>query len=517
MGLLLIFSSCGGSSDSGTNGKDSAPGPSATDRSFTRSVQNSGAQAAKIHQSTIDIIKTASNNFELDLTADPAPEAAVEPVTNSLGELLEEANKALATHYQLIELIDKAEPLTDSQGLRTQRDPLLFTAAVTIAGTLLVGYTAKKQIDTAINQRTNPTAEKLANATEAELQIARDELNLSGRADRQAILDTFNNAGSSRKLTYSKNIEAALRDAVVENTPDVDNVDTMKLRKAVSKSSVTLGETAVTSTVAVATSATGGQGMTQAFKAAGLSSKAAAVADLTVSAVSTATGESLQPLDVLTESLTVTAVSEDKQTVEVPEPEKEMTVKQAIKKLENPENNEKQLETAAKTIVRDAAKRTQTASEEKPDGSIDVEIPAKIHRTVVEDIKNETTFKIPDIGISDIVITAKDHIPQVFTEIDLSTSPSIKFQVDTGEAIPEPPSNGGGDDAKWCREYNRVCVSEPAERLDYCEESTAAIKKTGCLEPYNNYLRCVINNNCEESQECTDALNRYTSCLSGSR
>lgn len=511
--ILVVAALMGGCSAPADEGE--TPGARA-DADFTDAASESAEEAAQLHQQTLDIIKLASADYTLDLTREPAPEAAIAPVTEGLIDLADRQNRALADSYGFIDLLAVSEGV-EQQQLARARQPLLFTATVTLAGVFLTGYVAKKQIDKAIDERTAPTRGKLVEGSDAELDIAREEMGLPSDADREAILDAFDGADSSKQLTFSKNIEAALAVAVTNNTPDVDNVDTMELRKAVSKSSVTLGETAVNTTVSVATTATGGQGTTQAFQAVGMSERAAQAADLAVSVVSVATGEPLQPLDQFASKMTVTAVSEEKRTVEVPEPDVDMTVDEAIEILNGSGAVKGAAHSAAATLFRDGASKLGAVVDEMPDGTLEVEVPARVHRTVVEDVNNQTTFSLPDFGLMDIVITATDQMPQLFEGIDLSVTSAVEFATDTGdEDEPDDPGNNGVDtyEPVTCEAYYRTC-SEPGElesNLYWCEHNMSGIERAGCLDEYEAWLGCSVVESCSLVWPCSSERQAYNDC-----
>lgn len=413
---------------------------------FTQAALKQSESAQVSHQAILDAIKVASDGFTVDLTTtDPSAEAAA-AVTTSMGTAADGAARWVGTAFDMnlasaplmdgtiqahllgVVPLSALPPATPDSTLAQERGPLLFTA-LAVGSLLLTAYGAYKGAQSAVDSRAAPVDAKIANATQAELGIINERLNLPPETPKEQTQAHFKDLGMGSKLTAAKAVEQDLRLAEVDGTPGVTSVDAAAINQSVKNGAVKLGETAVKTTVSAVTTATGGQGYTEALQTVGLTKQAAAITDFGITAVSTISGQSLQPLDVLADHLDVVVISKTTAPITVPAPAQQMSVGDARAIMDSPTATATQQDAAANTLAHDAIVRSGTAlaPTTNEDGSITVQVPVQTHITRVDDPTNHLTVKIPQMGKADVLILVDGKVPQAIENVDTDQAPNVSY------------------------------------------------------------------------------------------
>jgi len=244
----------------------------------------------------------------------------------------------------------------------------------------------------------------------------------------------------------------------------------------VSTSAVACGEVAVATTVSLATTATGGQGYSQALEAMGLGATAAAATDVAISAVSTATDTPLQPLDVLASTLDVTVVSKQTEPVTIPKPEVRVEAAEAVKTLESPSASAAQQVDAAASLALDAieAHADALAPRTEADGGVTVDRPVKVHTSHVSQPTVEQALVIPPMpgdGRADVMVAATEMVPAVFEDVDTTQPVALEYPAVSVNAVVEPELPDGAE--PWCQgEGEWACDENDCIREDQVCDGT---------------------------------------------
>jgi|GEM_PF-5047385 len=413
-------------------------------KAFGEALSAHSRAAAKAHQGAIDTIEVASQGFALNLTvSEPpievsGPHAAELSTTatahvgwTSAADALLQAGAASAQWSLGTTAMRFVTP-----GLQTRGEPIgtvqcPFLPAVILLGGLALGaYSAYKGTKAAVDMRAEPVKNKIETATPEELTVINETLGLPADTPKDETASHFNNLGMGNKLMKAKAVEQELRNAEADNTPGVTGVEAAAINKSVAASSVKLGETAVTTTVSAVTTATGGQGYSQAMEAAGVGAKTAAAIDLGISAVSTATDVPLQPLDILADHLTVVVVDKDREPLVIPKPTTGMTPEQARQTLKDPNASGPDVEEAMSVIAMTTVSANADGHQmtDNGDGTVTVMAPARVHIGTLDNPTNHITMKVPDMGPADILIMADGKVPKVVENVNTSSSPIIGYE-----------------------------------------------------------------------------------------
>lgn len=481
---------CGGSSDSGSGGGGgggvtySDPGTatvSSDDKVNVKSYNSAIKGLADNMQETMSGIYEAVGKVSADYTkvisTSGMTQDEMDAYTDTIAAYMDDAAKAMLYNHDALVLGQSIEAgkskgggslgmivkdandggTSDGDDLSYEpesRRPLFFIAA----GLGLLAYGAYKGVAGAIGKRTEPAKEAIDKTSEGSDQHKQinSALGLKPEASKTETKQAFENLGLNSKLSKAKEIEAIDRD------PDTGQLTVQdKIPQAIKETSVELGKTAVTTTVGAATTVTGGQGIDKLAQAAGLSSKAAATVDLAVSAANA------QPLDILANSLTVNANSNTTTPVTIPKSQSSMTVDQAKDLMKNVSGkgldsvkNPQDLIDAANVLASDMAKMypDQFKPVTNADGSTTVQMPDKTHIMNVDNPVNNQTLKIPDLGLSDVLISLQNYVPELIKNLNLSSSPNVGIEhveadkMDSGTV--QVPSEGN---------YNLLVVASPAD------------------------------------------------------
>jgi hypothetical protein len=505
--LGFILYGCSVSSDAAPSGSDAAGGSGGAVQTYVSAIERSAAEAAEAHQGAIDAIELASAGYTIDLSTEPAAESALGSYATTLAQTAAEYSDAFvaATQVSTAGLGTSSSALTVAPGFGRRDGPLLFTASIIVGTVALTGWASWRGIKSSVNKRAAPVAKKIQNANARELEIVRDELGLDPSTSKEDTLKAFNNLGTNKKMSKTRNLEAVLLEAANKES-GVAHVDPIESRKAIAESSVKLGEVAVNATVSLSTTATGGQGYTEALQVTGLTQKAAQVVDLTITAISTVTDNPLQPLDVLASKLNVTVVSKAKTTASIARPSKIFTAAEAIAALNDPEASSEDEDAAAATLAHKVAleQADDLAPRTMPDGSIEVDIPDAVHTSSIDDPKNTQVLKIPMMpgdGKADILVSAAGKKTHVIEDVNTTGGASVDYPLgDESDGSGADATSSGDKGGRTIGGAYRECSQFEASHA--CDADECVPKSMLC----DGTTQCT-NGDDESEANCSSQLN----------
>ena len=362
---------------------------------------------------TEDYTKTLNNSDDIDTGA----------TMEFMGQIIEEAPnyaKAFLTGYEFLENWVNVQEESEST-----HHSLILTA-IFIAGIGLLGYGGYKTVKKAVNKNVDIAEKSIQDATDAQLNRINEELGLPVGTSKANALAEFQRIRNEESLS---NVNTAAKNILAIETLETD-VSSLAHANEVKQTqveiAVELGEGGVNMYAGAITTVTGGQGVSQLGQAVGLSETGAAIVDLGVSAAG------YQPLDVLGKHVSVVASSKEKKEQIIDKPESEIEEDTAIAIIEKAaEDNLDEVTldefgNALDTIATEIADKYKLDLEtvDYDDYKL-VKIPLKYHLQTIEDLENAELIKIPDLGLSDFLISSDDTVPDVIEDIDTSENPNI--------------------------------------------------------------------------------------------
>jgi hypothetical protein len=401
--------------------------------------------AGAFHQRTANLVAIASSNYATVLSpTTPAPSAVIPVYDAALKGLAGDYMKMMRAAHDVATYQTPATTVTQFQqtsaGIETTRQPLFFAVAAIAIPFAVAGYRHMRNI---YDARTEPVSTRIMSATNEELQLIKQTMSLPAEFSRVQTLDHFQNKiGFGERTSRAKDIEAAL----TLNTDGLANVRPFgqEVNQAVANSAREGGKAAVDLVVSAANNATGGAGIKEIGQAAGLTAKAAEVVDITISAVQTATGEPLQPLDMLSSHLQASVNGGDPTETTLP-PAGTTTPEQAKAILAEADPPAEKVGQATAVLTGEMLTKTGGAGDTvrirtTPEGGSVVTAPARTHIVTVENVTNNTTVSVINAGRADVVIAAKGHRPQTTSNVTIAMGTVVKYRVDpkVAPAVPDP-------------------------------------------------------------------------------
>lgn len=448
---LLCGAGCRTGDDGGGTGAEGGagaspfgPGPAARasyQAALGQKLDAVASAGTAFHQRSTNLVKIASGDFTRTLATMP-------PATSSIA-VYDQALQGMAGDYarMMSAAFDAATarpPAATSAPLRTENDveavqqPLFFAVAAIVIPFAVAGYNHIKNI---YDARTQPVVMRIMTATNEELTLIKQTMKLPVDFNRVQTLDHFQNKiGFGERAAKSKEIEASL----TLNPDGLANVRPFgqEVNVAVANSAVEAGKAAVDLVVSASSNATGGSGLKEVGQAAGLSAKTAEVVDLTIQAVQTATGQPLQPLDLLSSQMQAVVNGGDTKEVTLP-PAGTTTAEQARATLSQADPPAQKLGEATAVLTRDMLAGSGGGGDliktrDAPDGGKVVSVPGRTHILTTDDVKNSTTLSVLNVGRADVVVAAKGHRPQTIPNVALVKGAVIKYRVEPPAAMPSP-------------------------------------------------------------------------------
>ncbi|MEA1050918.1 hypothetical protein U5801_14035 [Lamprobacter modestohalophilus] len=333
--------------------------------------------------------------------------------------------------------ISRLEKSITSESVQVSADtmqPRLFGTLILGAG-IALGARAVYDWATSGFQSNFDIAEKVINNARPGSEV-HQQINVELDLDRSASIDetrqAFEDTSFHRKNRLSHDI------IQISALEDVSADAAIEQRDAFRDTAVEGGKVGLTTTVGAYTTVTGGQAIDKIVKFLGMSEKAAALFDLLI------TYAGSQPLDILGEMLAEEFVlkNQSKETKTVKVPPSELSNEDAIKILSETAQGDlskvsdvEQLNDAFDTTFGEIAKNLPNTITTE-DGGFVTEVPVSTHIEHRNQVNSGDSIQILDLGPSDLVITAKDTMPQVIEDIKLDESTELALELE--EASPPP-------------------------------------------------------------------------------
>jgi len=382
-----------------------------------------------------DLLDIASNGFTETIDSYQMSDTEMDQFSDTMDQMLPDMALTLLYSYDLSKLeanLSKDSVVQKSLHTARYRQPrLLISGSLAIAGAALTikslydygfeSYEKQFKIAEDVIQNTSPGSK--------EHRRINSELGLDEDTPKDETFRNFKQESFFRKNRLSKAVIQA-------NSIEGDDTATEKRRNTIKNTANEGGAVAVKTTVGLATTATGGQGVDKIAKAAGASEPVAGLIDLYV------THKGSQPLDVFAENVTVSVQS--KNTKEVSVPESEMPLPDAKKMMKDVAAGDfsdvvdpRQLIDAFNAILNTIAKNVPGAAE-NPDGSVRVKVPESIHIENRTELKNGEAIKVPGLGESGVTVTAEGKKPESIEDVDLTFIADLVLEAE--KILNESPS-----------------------------------------------------------------------------
>jgi hypothetical protein len=467
--LLLVgavaWSGCksSGSDSAGGGGDPFGPGPMARtsyEMELGRRFEAVTGALDGYHQRSADLLRIASGNLMRVLPGSPPTAADVKAFDEALVGLVPEYLKVLRSARDVAAYrgttTPTSQPLRQEDGVEVIQQPLFWFAAAIVVPLAVSGWAHMRNI---YNARTQPVVMRIMTATDDELAIMRQVMNLPADANRAQTLKHFqDDLGFSAQVDAAKQIESMFT-LNPDNRPNVRPFG-QEVNTAVANAGVEAGKAAVDLVVSSSTNVTGGSGIKELGQAAGLGTKAAEVVDLTVTAVQTGTGTPLAPLDMLSSHMQTAVSGGD--PLQVPLPAAGMTTtQQAVDTATQADPPAGKLGAATTVLTQEIAKQTGTMMNgtDTADGGKMVTVPGRMHVITTENAQNTTKLQALNVGRATVVITARGHRTQT-SEVTLAPSTTVKYLVDSTTSTDPNARCAAGDYGEAFRLFQSQGLSE---------------------------------------------------------
>lgn len=438
-GLLSLLCACGGS-ESGTGNDGQA---ALTD--FNAAYHDYVVAITRGHEDAVAAVSAATQDFQYtldEMAARPMSQATVDAYTDALIEAATSARLALVKAHAMVAAgaqlpVDAGSVTTplrsvpvdeDTDRVQSAIEPFTLIILGAIAGGAMLNRALHETMNEATEARAAPVVDKIDEATDEEIAVMAEALDLPAGTDKQGLLDAIDGKGSVEKLEAIKAVEADLAIASVEKA-NVAAVDADEIRAAVLTGAVKCGQCAVVQVAGSVASVTGGQGITNVLEAMGISATAAAAVDLTVSV------KGWQPLDLFAKFMNITVVSQDKARIAVVSPPSSAvgtvsSLTEAIQILQNMDAPADQVAVAADRVVEDMVEKAADApinAQTESDGSVSVEVPTGVQAASVTNPKGDTTLQFASFGLSNVLVSANGFVPAVAKNVDTSDDATVTY------------------------------------------------------------------------------------------
>ncbi|MBW2461677.1 MAG: hypothetical protein JRH11_08520 [Deltaproteobacteria bacterium] len=357
----------------------------------------------------IDAVRIGSADFTLDLSAEPVPESVGEDFDVALSRCGDAANALLSGATALLLAADAVESLGTSSSSLTagRREPLLLELAITSAIVLAV-YKLYSGSVGAFDTRLSPIASHLAGASEEELVLYRRELGLDDAADRDTCITAFTSLPVGQQLAHASAMEFAL----ATPGPGIRAIESTEITAARTDAVVQIAVAGVRANVGLSVAAIGTPGWGEAARVTGQVTAATADA-ITL----TATIVGVQPTDLIDKGVSLIAVSDQTEPVEIAPGGESLGLDPAYRILRGDMQGDRRH--AASRIARQAA-----------GGASVGDAPVRIYasRGAFDDA-NESRSLLPTMGEGEVLVASRNFPPEVHP-IDTSADEQIVIRLD---------------------------------------------------------------------------------------
>jgi hypothetical protein len=388
---------------------------------FNNAFSNHVGSVANTQQSNIDLLNILSDSLETDITnpSNINSDSALAFIEKMSEETATYSNSFL-TGYQFLDNWINMQDLSESS-----HHSLILTAAF-IAGVCLVGAAFCKAVKNAVNKNVDVAELSIQDSTDEQLQEINKVLEIPEDSTREEALSEYQRVQDEESLSNTNDMTKRILEIEVQE-PDISSLEHVDdIKQAQSEAAVELGKAGVKTYVALGTSVTGGQGVTQIAQAAGLSETVATVVDLGVSAAG------YQPLDILGEQCDVVVASNEKKEMTIDKPEVQIEEAEAIDVLQKVSENQlddvtlSQFTNSVDSLASNVAVECELDLETEDMGEYYIiKVPDKIHLQSAENLENTGVIPIPDFGPSGIMIGTDEKVPDVIEDVDTNENPNV--------------------------------------------------------------------------------------------
>lgn len=425
---LLVFQGCGGgggSSNTVSNDftEEISSDPATNIEHYNNAAVNFEDSLSTLLSANEELIGIASNNFSQTVDSYEMSTTDIENYNEKALEVIPKMATVVLYGNYLNELSQTipSDMINTSQPLYAKPRFISFVTVALIAGIVWTAKGAYDGIVEAVNDGHKVAEETIAKATSTELEKINKELGISKASTAAQALKKYQSLSSAKKTSIGKAV-------VTINSVDGDDTSIIKARKTVANSATKLGSVAVKTTVGLSVTATGGQGIDKITTAVGASENAAAAIDLTVSIAGK------QPLDQLT--IAVESKETTNQTVSAPKLS-ESEAKAVLKEAQKGNAKDMQKVGDALTTIMNKVARTLPNAKVNADGSVTAPMAKQAHIQTVAKSNDGDTIKVPEMGESNAIVLAKDKVPEVIKDLDLSVVAGIALQAEDIVAVSE--------------------------------------------------------------------------------
>ncbi len=300
--VLIVFVMIAAGCNSATeNENNEIPANNLTSpQSVEQALDNLVTVGDTYHDSSYELISHFTNDYEYSIGAGNPPTAMTlaDPGYTQKQTQYENGVQVLLGSYGLLVALKTANlqgPDSEGSGLRVSRQQIGLIAAA-LAGAALMGIGAAAGFGRMFDRAAAPVIERAKTATPEEVARMAEILDLPENATQDQVVDHLEN--DMGYLARDRAVDEIVQDFTSSNEAGIRPFEGSEINEAVADVAQEGGRNAVNLVAGATTAATGGQGYAQALEAAGFLPTQAALADLAISAVSTATETPLQPLDV---------------------------------------------------------------------------------------------------------------------------------------------------------------------------------------------------------------------------
>lgn len=467
--FMSIATGCNSAAESENNG---IPANNLTSpETVEQALDNLVTVSDTYHSSSLDLVSHYTNGYEysIGLGNEPVDESLLYTGYEQKQTQYQNAVQVLLGSYGLIQALKSANidgPQSESGELRTSRQQLAFIIAAALAGAALTGVGAAAGIDRMYGSAAEPVIERAKNATPEEVARMAEILKLPPETTQEEVVNHLEN--DMGYVERDQAVDEIIQDFTSSNEPGIRTFEGSEVNESVARTAQEGGRNAVNLVAGATTAATGGQGYAQALEAAGFQPVQAALADLAVTAVSTATETPLQPLDVFN-AIFISSSTNDRDRRIFYSNSMGYTFDEAIRVLTErlTDATIEEIQSAMRVLVDDIIEELgdQVTVENSPGGAVWVEFPSRV---VLARINNpEGSILHPTDDNFDSILAANGDI-SAHSNFDPNLIESLLFPIDDESAPANNVNNvnnvnntGADSDGDGVSDAEDNCPNDP--------------------------------------------------------
>jgi len=391
---------------------------------YNKAVENYTYSYEKMMQNVHAVLRSISADYTKKVTKDSMTEDEIDQYNDRLISTIPCMAETMLYNRDVV-LLQKA--LTPPTSRSEKRFVGWILAGVAVGGALIINE-AVKYIEK--QQKTGTTA--IDNAAEGSNTLAEygSIVGANPGASKAEVKQAYGELGISDRQIALRNIRGVLTNLSGSSTDEsIEAADLMEdHRQVVAESFNDMGTVAVKGTVSALGAATG-SATSKLAEIMGASVNQANLIDLVM------TVESLQPLDLLTASLTAQGSSKKTEQATISAPSQQLTQQETLDQLNelskgNLEDAEFEAFAAASfTVIQEILGQTTASSTINADGSMTATVPEKTFIINIKDVKNGDRIKVIAYDDADLLISMVSFFPEFFENVTLSNGHVINLEL----------------------------------------------------------------------------------------